>query len=61
MVGVIDTIDSIEDRSKRIVFRPIDETANKLNYIQEDIEDELNDIAEVNMDDYAMYSPPDED
>jgi len=32
-----------------------------LNYIQEDIEDELNDIAEVNMDDYAMYSPPDED
>jgi len=33
MVAVMDTINSIEDRSKRIVFRPMDETANKLNDI----------------------------
>jgi len=61
MVAVMDTINSIEDRSKKMIFRPMDETANILDEVAEKIEDELNAIAEVHMDESAIYNPPSED
>ena len=50
MLKVIETINTIDDRSKKIVFKKFDKTANLMTEITPGISKQLEALAEVSID-----------